>query len=881
MRFNGLLGALWVVGIAGGCSDEAASGSADAAPVALDVVSAADLVADTPAETAADTWADALEPADTGGPDAPLPPCTPIAPEEATWGYGVAPDGTVVAVGGRSATPIGPSVSVPGFATDVAVHPTKPVVYVSSTGTADRRLLVVSRETEEVLQDIDRGEAFYGLEVSPDGARVYASGGDRHVIDAYDVADDGTLTEAGEVEVGSYPSGTAISPDGATLWVGAFAGRQLVEVDTATLTVTRTIEAKQRVWDVAYIPGRDEVYYSDLEGATVAVLDLVTGAVVDQLPVPVNPAGLAVRPDGGRVWVAVAGSDAVAAIDTASREVISVTRIAEDDLVTPAGEPLPRSNVNALWYDADSGRLFVSRGADNAVSVLHAQTMERLGAIPAAAYPSDVEVTADGAFLVVAEGKGGGSGPNDGTSAKKVRRGSVTFVELAGLDLTETTSQVIANFSRPQLVFPTPECQANYPIPTGPEGGPSPIEHVVLIVKENKTFDCIFGDVTDMDIDVDPDLVRWGSDITPNTHALARQFTLSDSFFSEAPNSDTGHIFLTAGHLTEYVERIWLEKTRTGRFQGYQLGDQATPADGNWFTHLLRHGVSLRIFGQIVGMFQTTPDGQVPFDFSDQDWPGGPFYNTSVEDVRKAARVVEYVDSGELAQFTFVLLPNDHTEGTTPGSPTPESMVADNDLAVGMVVEALTKAPSWPKTAIIILQDDPQGCEDHVDAHRAPLIVVSPYARRGHVSHAHISFVSVFATMARVLGVPPMGRPDASASPMWDFFTSEVDLTPYTAIPRTFPPELNPPTAPGAKKSAKMTWRTPDRNPQLGLILDAYRLFKMGRISEQEAKRRIDDPSLISPEAWEELLEEAEEEAFAHDAALKQWELYKAQRAQP
>ena len=846
--------------------------------------------ADTSAEdvAAADTPVDAESPdtADTpadGGGDAdapvdletsPPPGCIPAPTAAALLPPGLADDGTRIAVGGRGLTPAGDNRILAGFPTDLLVHPKGHVAYVSSAGRDDHRLFVLDLATREVIQDLDRGKASFGLALTPGGGRLFASGGKAQSVTAYDVAADGTLTAAGTVAVGGYPAGIAVAPDGARIYVGLLTGSAVVEVDAVSLERLRTLDVPHGAWDLAVVGTTGELYVSDLEGDTVMVVDLASGAVVSDVLITSSPAGLLVTPDGSRVLVAVSGGDAVAAIDTATRTVTAFAVIGFETLTDEDGDPLPNGNVNALGLDAAAGRLYVSRGADNAVSVLNAADLEPLGAIPTSWYPTAVGLATDQGLLVVAEGKGGGTGPNEGQSAKSIFAGSVTVVELATLDLEKATQQALASYLRPRAVFPF-ECAGNFPVPTSPDRV-SPIEHVVLVVKENKTFDCVLGDLDPTRHNVDPSLVRWGEEFTPNLHALARAFSVSDAFFVEAPNSDVGHILLTATHMTEYAERVWIE----GVNDGWQIGDAATPDVGNFFTHVLDHGVDLRIYGEIVGLTATGKTGAVVAEHTDVDYPGGPFYNNGVNDVLKAQYVAERIQEGELAAFTYVLLPNDHTVGTRAGQPTPESMVASNDDAVGILVDALTHSPFWEKTAIFITQDDPQGCEDHVDALRSLLVVVSPYARRGYVSHVHASFMSLFATMERILGIPPMGRADAGAAPLWDMFALAPDPAPFVARARRVPVDVNPGNAPGARQSARMDFRGPDRSPELASLLDAYRLWRMGRISRTEAERRIQAGGAADPR-YAERAEESEDETRAFDRAWARYQGWRRSRGLP
>jgi len=817
-----------------------------------------------------------------GGPlPGPLPACDVTPPDALLATPGEQDDGSFLALDGRRAVAAGPHTVLEGFPADVALHPTLPVAYVVVASSDDRRLDVLATDTFAILQQLEHDEVFFGLEVAPDGARVYLAGGASERLTAYDVAEDGTLTEAGTLDTGTYLAGTAISPDGGTLWLGGFDHERVLEVDTATLTERRRIalppvlvddeEEAVYVWDLVHLPSRDELYASNLRGPGVTVIDLDAGDVAETIPVPVSPAGLAVRDDDSVVWAAVSGSDTVVAIDTDTRSVVASALVAESNVVDDEGVPLPNSNVNALWFAAADDRLYVTRGADNAVSVLDASSLDRLGAIPSDWYPTDVELASDGRTLVVAAGKGGGAGPGGG--AKDRLKGTVAFVDLLGLDLEAETTRAEEGFTRTADLY-APDCEA-FPVPTE-AGRPTPIEHVVLIVKENKTFDAILGDLEDPRVDADPSRNEWGLPFTPNHHALAEQFAHSDNFFVLAPNSDTGHLFLTATHLTEFAERIWLEDVRGGEFSTFPVQLLSAPARGNFFAHLLDHDVSVQIYGEIVGTAQRTADGTSVARFTDARFPGGPFTNYGVTDEEKARYVARQILGGELAQFTYLLLPNDHGNGTRPGIPTPESMVADNDYGMGIVIDALSHSHFWPSTVVFVVEDDPQGTSDHVDAHRSILHVVSPWARRDHVSHVHSSYLSVFATIERILGVPPLGRPDASAAPLYDMFTTEPDFTPYDAVERTYPREINPEPIVGAEMSRRMDFRGPDRNENLGELVRIYRRWRRGELPFDVAEEMIEDLDEDVDEGVDEDADEGIDEAAVEAAAFD--DAYRAYR---
>lgn len=807
------------------------------------------------------------------------PPCYPEPPAAAMFTAGVNADGTVLSPAGRMLDGPGERAEVLGFPARIVFHPEGTTAYVATMSRDDQRIFVLDPATQEVLQQLDQGEVGPGLAIAPDGSRLYASGGASGKLFSYDVGADGLLTPGSTADVGGFTSAVAVAPDGGVVWVGMLDFGRVSEVDAASMAELRRFLMPETVWDIAPVTSRNELYVSTLRGSDLAVVDLVSGEWVDSIVLPTGPAGMALSPDQGTLWVAVSASDSVAAVDVAARSVTAWAAVANEGPAGSEDAPFPNSNVNALAHDAERGWLYASRGADNAVTVLDAATLEWLGAFPTSWYPSDLAVAPDGATLAVAEGKGDGTGPSNGRGVKELLDGSVAFVDLSALDPEAEAAATAAHFERPLRSFPF-ECDGDFPVPVDIDR-PSRIEHVVLIVKENKTFDCVFGDMEELDVDVDPALVRWGEEITPNMHALARRYSISDNFYTEVPNSDAGHMLLTATHLTEYAERIWLAGMRSDGFEGFQIADESVPTAGTFFTHLLDHGVDIRIYGEIVGMFTPSPNGSgSPVNYSDRSFPGGVFTNYNVKDEDKARYVAERIAAGELASFTYLLFPNDHTVGTAAGKPTPESMVADNDYAVGIVVDALSHSPFWPKTAVFIVQDDPQGCTDHVDAHRSALVVVSPWARRGHVSHVHGSFVSLFATFERIFGIPPLGRPDATALPLWDMFTPESDLSAFEALPRQVPEELNRSDAPGARASAAMDFRSPDRNPYLGVVLDAYRLWRMGRISREEAERRIADPALTEAQI-EALVEESEEDTTAFDHAWRQYEQWLRARGEP
>lgn len=779
----------------------------------------------------------------------------PVPPLEALRKMGE----PAIAIGGRRREPTGTQLDVGGFPVQALAHPTLEVAYVANTGYAKRALEVIDAESGTVLQEIDRGELFYGLAISRDGTRLYSAGGAAGRVDAYDVAADGRLTMRGSVAIDGYPAGLALSPDGARLWVAQFRGDGIVEVNTSTLTAGTRIALELGPYHLALLSGRNELWATGFADTRVAIINLASGTVAQMLDVGSNPVDLAVRADESVVYTAAADGETVLAIDPATRAIATTMRQGDASLVDSMGELLPATSPTGLALDETSGRLYVARAADDTIAVLDATTLAEIGLVPVGWYPTDVAITASGTRLVATNGKGTGTGPlmpyTYGADSGKARmRGSVSVVDLGAIDLAALTARARTDWLRPNGVFPF-TCDGTWPVPPV-SGGPTPIEHIVLIERENKTYDVVLGDLGTGD--GDPSLVLYGEDVTPNLHALARRFTNADNFYSDAESSIQGHFWLTSSFVNDYIERTWLEDYRGhGDFSMDAVKPEGVPDMGTFFTHLLRYGIDFTIYGEVVGSTGTYM-GQSVSRHIDTRFPGA-FFNTDIKDEAKARYVAGRIAAGVLAPFTYVLLPNDHTNGLGASRLTPEAMISDNDYGTGLIVEALSHSPLWRNTAVFITQDDSQIGGDHVDYHRTVLVVASPWARRGGTTSVHTSFPSLFRTFEHILGVPPMNRYDALATPLYDAFTSVADEEPYTAEERRVPDLLNDGTMPMSwhpPPSQDFRFAGPDRVPDLGRQLwearrsDPYPGVTPGDDGDARG-RDLDDDDALERDAYD------------------------------
>jgi DNA-binding beta-propeller fold protein YncE len=472
-----------------------------------------------------------------------------------------------------------------------------------------------------------------------------------------------------------------------------------------------------------------------------------------------------------------------------------------------------------MAVDATNNRLYVANAGENAVQAFDLGSMKSLGRIPTAWYPTAVAVESDGTLLI-ASAKGLGAGPSDHAPGKNdYMQGTLQVVPPpSASDLQTGDATVLANLSRPKSYEVALTCTGSdksFTLPAD-RSGKTPIEHVFLIVRENKTYDAVLGDLPGAN--GDPSLALFGGDTTPNLHALATRFANLDNFYSLAEQSLQGHEWTTTNASNDYTEKgwntTWGRATRPlGAFSAAEnLGHLTLPGHPTVWGMLDAASVSYHNYGEIVNSSNA-------IHTYDVNYPGV-FFNTSVKDVDKIAYVIENLQDKTFAleRFSYISLPNDHTVGTSPGKPTPQSMIADNDEATGRFVDALSHSNYWPRSALFLIEDDPQDGGDHVEIHRSPCLVISPWARAGYTSSVHYDVPAMYKTISLLLGTPPINQRDANAAAFYDVFATKADTRPYTFIPRKVADDLNPMDAPLGEESARIDFSQPDQAP-LGRIL--------------------------------------------------------------
>ena len=509
------------------------------------------------------------------------------------------------------------------------------------------------------------------------------------------------------------------------------------------------------------------LYVSNWGSSNISVIEVATGNVQTTFASGAHPSDMLLAPRG-RLYVACANTNEVYVHDAdtgAVRERISVA-------LHPKSPP--GSTPNALALAPDGSRLYVANADNNVLAVIAPGAIESRveGFIPTGWYPTAVQVSPNGRRLFVANGKGQGSRANPGGPqpdrlwtpqteyTPRIQRGSLSIINVPdAAQLKILTRRALAASPYHDGLLETAPGPGTV-IPTQP-GGPTPIRHVIYIIKENRTYDQLFGDIPEGN--GDPSLVLFDETVTPNHHRLARQFVLLDNFYASADVSADGHNWSMGALASDYVQKLW-PTTYAGRRAPYDYQGQdstSRPPGGYLWDAARKAGVSFRLYGEWT---ENPQDPKQPVRPRVKELEGhvAPYYRNfdlNYSDRSRAEQWLrefrEFEKKGNLPQLQIVRLPNDHTSGTRPGAWTPRAMVADNDLALGRIVEAVTRSRYWKETAIFVLEADAQNGPDHVDSHRLIALVISPYARRGAVDSTMYSTVSVLRTIELILGLPP------------------------------------------------------------------------------------------------------------------------------
>lgn len=797
--------------------------------------------------------------------------------------------GGLVTPANQIVTPAGKLVELPGVRPNaLALSPNGKLLV---TAGLTHELLVLDPVTTKILQHVDFPSdkatnetqlnapildpqdkaklSFTGLVFSPDGSRIYlanvngdikvfAVGQDAHVSALFSIALPPANAPRRKEEI---PAGIAVSPDGKRLYVALNLSNRLAELDAVTGKVLRIWDVGVAPYDVALV-GR-KAYVSNWGGrrpdahsftgpagqgtlvrvdnryianeGSVTVINLDAGPEsqgwAQEILTGVHASALAVSPNERYLVIANAGSDTLTVVDTHEDKIVETICARQDPGDLFGAQP------NALAFDKRGKTLYVCNGTQNAVAVFQFDPGESklIGLIPVGWFPGGICCDTRRNALYIANIKsiadtkqkpGRGMGTGLGFNTHQYW-GSLSFVPVpSAKELASFTQKALANLRYPLLAqakLPAREGIAARPVPER-VGEPSVFKHVIYIIKENRTYDQILGDITNAN--GDSDLCVFGEHVTPNLHKLVREFSLLDNTYCSSILSADGHNWADTALATDYLERSF-----AGWARSYPAGGDEDSADalayspaGFIWDDALAHQKTFRDYGEYnTGHSHwTDPARKKPFKFLDSyhDFLSGsnaityecepdveslrpysrhdyPSWGLDIPDQIRAAKFLEdlkkYDQAGTFPDFTIVWMPNDHTSGTKPGSPKPEAQVADNDLAVGKIVEAVSHSSFWKDTCIFCIEDDPQNGWDHVSGYRTTAYVVSPYTKRHAVVGTQYNQTGLLRTMELILGLPPMNQFDATATPMFDCFTDTPDFTPFDSVANNVPlDEMNP-----------------------------------------------------------------------------------------
>ncbi len=759
-------------------------------------------------------------------------------------------------------SPLGDQIGLRGRPTALAISPDRRWLGVLSSDC----LLVIDLDAKKISDSAKHPGSFTGIVFAPDGKQLFASNV-HGTVDAFTVDATAKLKRSWSVRPkasgnpdrpNAVPAGlSVVSPGGqagGTLWAVLNLNNTLAEIDLRSGQVLREIPVGNAPFDVVSAAGK--VYVSNWAGrrpeqgdttgpsgfgtavrvdprchiaveGSVSVVDPVQGQVIREIVVGPHACGLAATAGGHFVVVACANADTVAVMDTRRDEVV------ETISTRPAPELLLGSAPNALAFDREGKTLYVSNGTNNAIAVIDFDPPKsRLaGSFPTGWYPAGLALDEKRQMLCVANVKGLGSRTTAVKTSPKVKikdktpwgyntmepLGTVSLIPLPKReDLAGRTQTVLANnrLAEAKRALSRPRKGAGpRPIPKR-HGEPSVFKHVIYIIKENRTYDQVFGDVAQGQ--GNPELCLFGEQVTPNQHRLAREFVLLDNFYCSGVLSADGHQWTDEAYVTDYIEKSFGGWPRSYPYDGNDA--LAYARSGFLWDNVLAHGETLRVYGEFVKATVRWRDKARPArpsflecyrDYLEKSdkieirgratirtlepylCPTAISFPLVVSDQYRADQFLrelrEFDKRGDLPRLVIMSLPGNHTSGTRPGMPAPEAAVADNDLALGRIVEAVSHGRFWQDTCIFVVEDDPQNGFDHIDGHRTAALLVSPYTRRRAVDSTNYNQTSMVRTIELILGLPPMNQLDASATAMASCFVDRPDLTPYQAVKNNIP----------------------------------------------------------------------------------------------
>jgi YVTN family beta-propeller protein len=723
------------------------------------------------------------------------------------------------------------SIDVGNMPLNMTLSPEGDRIVVSLSGWREQGLQIVDLEAGSVVQALPQPSAFLGLAFSPDGKTLYASGGDEDAVYVYSwqnkqatLVNRIALAEKDPKKNGTrFPAGIALSVDGKKLYVAENLGDSLAVIDVETKLIEQRLPTDAYPYNVAVAPD-GKVFVSAWGANTISVFTAGDNGLLKEsrkITVGRHPSALLLNKNGSRLFVASASTNQISVIDTKSETLLA-------NLSDAPPSRSEGSTPDALALSADETKLFVAEADNNAVAVFNLSPKlsntkrakgsdQIVGRVPTDWYPT--ALLAPQNSLLVLNGKGRGTRANSQfrQPGQKLNPDNKDYT-LGQLD--GTIQRLRAGFENRFLKIYTERVAKanNWNQPKRPAAKYPPFKHVIYIIKENRTYDQVLSDLPGGDGDTA--LQFFPRSVSPNHHALAERFGLYDRFFVNAEVSSQGHVWSTAAYVTDYTEKV-IPSGYADKREPNDRGDVDEPAGGYLWNAALKKGLTLRNYGEFAEpvpnknkkaavKYRASKTALAPF--TNPDYAS---FDMKISDQSRAdvwlKDFQDFVKNKNLPALEILHLPRDHTAGARANLPTPKACFADNDLALGRIVEAISNSPYWKDTVLFVLEDDAQDGPDHVDSHRSVLLTISAYNRGGAV-HRFVNTTDVFATMEEILGLQPLSQFDFYGRPLREIFGNTPDLRPYTALKPAQPlDEMNPAKGKNAQASAQLDLKEADR----------------------------------------------------------------------
>ncbi len=767
--------------------------------------------------------------------------------------------GQVLLPNGWKLSPAGTYLPLGDLPLNIQLSASGKLLAVTNNGQSTQSVQLIDPVNEKLLDEKVVGKSWYGLALSHDGKTLYASGGNDNWIMAFRI-ENNKMGKADTIKLGlPWPlnkictTGIAVNKSNTLLYTVTKEDSSLYIIDLNTKKIKSKIKLAAEAYSCILSPDEKVLYISIWGGEEVALYH-TAAKTISSIKVGSHPNELLLNKKGDYLFAANANDNSVSVINTLTHKTVEVISTA----LYPTR--LTGSTTNGLALSADEKTLYIANADNNCLAVFDVSqpgNSKSKGFIPVGWYPTNVKTL--GSKILVANGKGftsmanphgpqpikktDNSGYQKGAANSKEQyigglfKGTLSFINTpTPAQLKNYTKQVYANTSyTPQKRILAPGVEGN-PIPRK-RGEKSPIKYVFYIIKENRTYDQVLGDVAKGNGDTS--LCIFGNKVTPNEHAIVNEFALLDNFYVDAEVSADGHNWSTAAYATDFIEKTWPTSygNRGGNYDSEgerRIGD---PRDGYIWDYCKRAGVSYRTYGEFAEY------GTVNIkSLAGHSCIQSPSFDLDITDRFREKIWAHDFDSllrkNAVPRFNTIRLSNDHTSGQKKGTISPIAAVADNDQGVGLLIDHLSKSPIWKESVVFILEDDAQNGPDHIDAHRSPIYIAGPYVKRDAVIHGMYSTSGVLRTIELILGLPPMSQYDAAAMPLFDCFTSKPNLTSYNAKPAQVNLEQrNVAVNQSSKRSALFNLADEDKVPDL-ILNDVIWKYVKGENAVMPAPRR-------------------------------------------